>query len=113
MRISFTLRNEMLHHAPMNSSGSAEKQSASLNPVHIGGITYFAATDLAAVLKISRQTLWRWRRAGKIPLGHRFRDGQTFFTQSEVEEIKSFALQIKPIDPTDRNQLELFRPPRA
>ena len=103
----------MLHDAPMNSSGSAEKQSASLNPVHIDRIAYFAATDVAAVLKISRQTLWRWRRAGKIPLGHRFRDGQTFFTQSELEEVKSFAHQIKPIDPTDRNQLELFRPPQT
>jgi hypothetical protein len=103
----------MLHDAPMDPSGPTPKQIASLDAVQIDGITYFAATDLAAVLKISRQTLWRWRRAGKIPLGHRFRDGQTFFTQSEVEEIKSFALQIKPIDPTDRNQLELFRAPRA
>jgi len=93
--------------------GSTENQSTSLNPVHIDGIAYFAATDLAAILDISRQTLWRWRRTGKIPLGHRFRDGQTFFTQSEVEEIKSFAHRIKPIDPTDRNQLELFRPPRT
>jgi helix-turn-helix protein len=103
----------MLHDAPMDSPGSAPKQIASLDAVQIDGIAYFAATDLAAVLKVSRQTLWRWRRAGKIPLGHRFRDGQTFFTQSEVEEIKSFALQIKPIGRTDRNQLELFRPPRA
>jgi Helix-turn-helix domain len=108
-----TFRNGKLHDAPVNSSEPVEKQSASLSVVRIDGIAYFAATDLAAVLKISRQTLWRWRRAGKIPLGHRFRDGQTFFTQSEVEEIKSFAHQIKPIDPTDRDQLELFRPRRG
>ena len=112
MRILLTFCNEMLHDAPMDSSGSAEKQSASLNPVHIGGIAYFAATDVAATLKISRQTLWRWRRAGKIPLGHRFRDGQTLFTEGEVEEIKVFAQRIEPIDTTDRNQLELFKPPR-
>jgi hypothetical protein len=96
----------------MTSSGSAENQSGSLKPVHIGGIAYFAATDIAAVLKISRQTLWRWRRAGKIPLGYRFRDGQTLFTEGEVEEIKVFALRVEPIDATDRNQLELFKPPR-
>ena len=107
-----TSGNEMLHDAPMTSSGPAEKQDASLNPVQIGGIAYFAATDIAAVLKISRQTLWRWRRAGKIPLGHRFRDGQTLFTQSELEEIRVFAQRIEPIDATDRNQLELFKPPR-
>jgi hypothetical protein len=97
----------------MNLGASANNENASLIPVEIQGIAYFAATDVAGVLKISRQTLWRWRRAGKIPLGHRFRDGQTFFTQSEVDEIKSFARQIKPIDPTDRDQLELFRPPRG
>src|SRR5271165_7035855 len=113
MRILLTYGDVMLHRVPMNSSGAAEKQIASLNSVQIDGVAYVAATDLAAVLKISRQTLWRWRRAAKIPLGHRFRDGQTFFTQSEVEEIKSFAHRIKPIDPTDRNQLELFRPPRT
>src|ERR1700720_3302334 len=103
----------MLHDAPMEAGESATNQNASLIPVAIEGTVYFSATDVAAVLKISRQTLWRWRRAGKIPLGHRFRDGQTFFTQSEVEEIKSFAHRIIPIDPTDRDQLELFRPPRA
>ena len=102
----------MLHDAPMTSSGSTGDQSGSMNPVNIGGIAYFAATDIAAALKISRQTLWRWRRAGKIPLGHRFRDGQTLFTQSELEEIRVFAQRIEPIDATDRNQLELFKPPR-
>ena len=102
----------MLHDAPMTSSGSAESPSGSLKPVHIGGIVYFAATDVAAVLQISRQTLWRWRRAGKIPLGHRFRDGQTLFTEGEVEEIKVFAHRVEPIETTDRNQLELFKPPR-
>ena len=96
----------------MDPSGSVERQSASLDPVIIDGTAYFAATDIAAGLKISRQTLWRWRRAGKIPLGHRFRDGQTLFTQNELEEIRTFALRIEPIDPRDRNQLELFKPPR-
>jgi len=102
----------MLHDAPMEAGESATNQGASLNPVAIDGTFYFSATDVAAVLKISRQTLWRWRRAGKIPLGHRFRDGQTLFTEGEVEEIRSFAHRIEPIGATDRNQLELFRPPR-
>lgn len=83
-----------------------------MNPVLIGGTAYFSATDVAAGLKISRQTLWRWRRAGKIPLGHRFRDGQTLFTEREVGEIKVFAQRIEPIGTTDRDQLELFKPPR-
>jgi helix-turn-helix protein len=103
----------MLHIAPMGSFASAKDRSGSLNPVQIDGIAYFAATDVIAVLEISRQTLWRWRRAGKIPLGHRFRDGQTFFTQDEVEEIRVFAHRIEPIGARDRNQLELFKPPRS
>jgi hypothetical protein len=93
----------------MTPGGSAKNRSASLNPVYIDGIAYFAATDLAGALNISRQTLWRWRRAGKIPLGHRFRDGQTFFTQREVQEIRGFAHRIEPIDTVDRNQLDLFK----
>jgi Helix-turn-helix domain len=108
-----TLGNGMLQHATMSPAGSAKNQTASLNPVEIDGVEYFTAADVAAVLKISRQTLWRWRRAGKIPLGHRFRDGQTFFTRNEVEEIKEFAQRIEPIDAPDRSQLELFKPRRS
>jgi Helix-turn-helix domain len=97
----------------MLPGSSPESRIASLTPVRIDGVTYFAAADLAAILKISRQTLWRWRRAGKIPLGHRFRDGQTFFTQNEVDEITEFAHRIEPIDASDRSQLELFKPRRT
>jgi hypothetical protein len=97
----------------MSLGRSVKNQDAALNPVHVDGIAYFPATEVAAILKVSRQTLWRWRRSRKIPLGHRFRDGQTFFTQNEVEEIKSFAHRIEPINATDRNQLELFKPPRT
>lgn len=97
----------------MTLGSSPEKQGASLTPVRIDGVLYFAAADLAAVLQISRQTLWRWRRAGKIPVGHRFRDGQTFFTESEVDAIKEFAHRIDPIAAPDRNQLELFKPRRT
>jgi predicted DNA-binding transcriptional regulator AlpA len=100
----------MLHDAPVNPQDSSKRQRDSLNPVEIDGVAYFAATEVAAILKISRQTLWRWRRAGKIPVGHRFRDGQTFFTQNEVDEIKEFAHRIEPIDTSDRSQLELFKP---
>jgi hypothetical protein len=103
-----TESNEVLHNETMTLQSFDKNQSDSLKPVRIDGVTYFAATDLAAVLKISRQTLWRWRRAKKIPLGHRFRDGQTFFTENEVGEIREFANRIEPIDAPDRSQLELF-----
>jgi hypothetical protein len=34
------------------------------------------------------------------------------FTEGEVEEIKVFAHRVEPIEAADRNQLELFKPPR-
>jgi Helix-turn-helix domain len=97
----------------MHPGDPEEHETGLLHPRCIDGITYFAATDVATLLKISRQTLWRWRRAGKIPLGHRFRDGQTFFTQNEIVEIAAFARRIEPIDKGDWNQLDLFKPPRT
>ena len=87
----------------MEPGASANAKNGSLSPVHIDGIAYFAATDVAAHLEISRQTLWRWRRAGKIPLGHRFRDGQTFFTRNELEKITGFAYRVEPINTKDRS----------
>jgi len=113
MRWFLTFEDVPLQYATMSARRPVKKKSASLNPVEIDGITYFPATEVAAFLGISRQTLWRWRRTGKIPLGHRFRDGQTFFTQNEILEVTSFAHRIDPISATDRDQLELFKPPHA
>ena len=74
----------------------------------INGIEYYAAAEVLKKLGISRQTLWRWRQQGKIPPGHRFRDGKTLFTAQEVETIREYATHIEPIDQPDRKQLGLF-----
>ncbi len=74
----------------------------------IDGTKYFSATDVARDLGISRQTLWRWRKEGKIPLGHRFRDRQVMFTEGESLAIKDFANHIEPIAERDNGQLRLF-----
>ena len=79
-----------------------------LQALVIEGVEYHSAVAVADSLKISRQTLWRWRKAEKIPAGHRFRDGQLFFTAREVEEIRQFANRIEPISSVHRNQLNLF-----
>ena len=63
----------------------------------VDGKTYFSTTEILQELGISRQTLWRWRQEGKIPPGHRYRDGKVLFTACEVEMIKQFAHHIEPI----------------
>ena len=76
--------------------------------IDIAGTSYIAANELLAELNISRQTLWRWRREGNIPVGHRFRDGKVVFTEAEADEIRQFANRVEPIDEAERNQLGLF-----
>ena len=76
--------------------------------LQISGTPYIAGIELLGELGISRQTLWRWRREGHIPPGHRFRDGKVMFTQEEADEIRRFANRIEPIDEAERNQLGLF-----
>jgi len=74
----------------------------------IEGTSYLVANELLDELDITRQTLWRWRRAGRIPQGHRFRDGKVVFTQEAADEVRQYANRIEPIDVAERNQLRLF-----
>lgn len=76
--------------------------------LEIEGTPYLAANELLAELDITRQTLWRWRRSGRIPQGHRYRDGKVVFTQAEADEIRRYANRIEPIDEAQRTQLGLF-----
>jgi hypothetical protein len=80
----------------------------SFRAVVIDGVEYFPAVALAESLRVSRQTIWRWRKSGKIPAGYRFRDGQLFFTAREAAEVRQFANRIEPASSVDRNQLNLF-----
>lgn len=74
----------------------------------IGGVLYVPAAEVARNVGVSRQTLWRWRRDGKIPSGHRFRDRQIVFTAREVEEIRNHANKLEPIAGVDEKQMQLF-----
>ena len=74
----------------------------------IEGIPYYSASELLKELGISRQTLWRWRREGKIPQGHRFRDSKVVFTEAEADKIRQFANRIEPITDAEKYQLALF-----
>ena len=66
-------------------------------PIQIDGVKYFSATDVLNEVSVSRQTLWRWRKEGKIPAGHRYRDRQVLFTAEEVESIRQLENRIEPI----------------
>jgi len=72
--------------------------------IEIEGTEYFTAADIQAEVGVVRQTLWRWRRARKIPQGRRYRDKAIVFTRSEVDAIRVYSNRLEPADSS--------RPPR-
>ena len=67
--------------------------------IKIDGSTYIPAADAARDVGVSRQTLWRWRHARKVPAGRRYRDGQVVFTPAEFDQIRKFAARLEPALP--------------
>jgi hypothetical protein len=78
-------------------------------PIEIDGVAYFTAADIHRDLGVVRQTLWRWRKAGKIPLGRRYRDRQVVFTKEEFESIREYANRLEPVEQAGIDQLKLFK----
>lgn len=72
--------------------------SGNMMPIEIEGIEYFTATDIQRELGVVRQTLWRWRKARKIPQGRRYRDKTIVFTRTEVEAIREYSNRLEPAD---------------
>lgn len=66
-------------------------------PIEINGIKYFFATQVAENIGVTRQTLWRWRRAGSTPAGRKYRGRQVLYTDDEVELIRQYAERLEPI----------------
>lgn len=77
-------------------------------PIEIDGVRYFFAADVARELKVSRQTVWRWRQQGKIPAGHRYRDRHIVFSEGEVQAVRDYATRIEPVSLGASSQLRLF-----
>lgn len=67
--------------------------------IEIDGTKYATLADVSRDLDIARQTLWRWRKAGKIPAGLRYRGYQVVFTSQEVAAIREFAYRLEPAEP--------------
>ena len=76
--------------------------------VELDGIRYLSNDEVARKLRISRQTLWRWRAAAKIPVGRQYRGRVVLFTQDEVTEIQRYAHRIEPALPRAGSQMTLF-----
>lgn len=72
----------------------------------IEGVEYYSVREVLAAADVSRQTLWRWRRKGSVPEGHRFRDRQVLFSRRDFDEIVAYANRIEA-PTTNRNQLAL------
>lgn len=64
--------------------------------IEIKGVKYYSATEVHESLGIARQTLWRWRKAMKIPQGRRYRSRQVVFSADELEQISGFANRLEP-----------------
>ena len=62
---------------------------------HITGVEYYSTAEVAEAANISRQTLWRWRREGAVPEGHRFRNHRVLFSKREYQAILSYANRIE------------------
>jgi len=64
--------------------------------IEIKGVEYFSTTEVLKAAAVSRQTLWRWRQEGRVPDGHRFRNGQVLFSGAEYQEILAYANHLEP-----------------
>jgi len=76
--------------------------------VQIKEIDYFSAADIQQEIGVVRQTLWRWRKAKKIPQGRLYRGRQVVFTRQEVEAIGEYANRLEPAELSEPDQMKLF-----
>ena len=76
------------------------------------GVRYYNHTEVAKATGVTRQTLYRWIREGKIQSGNyvRVRDGRTFYSETELAAIREFANGLELQDGSSRDQLSLFQP---
>ncbi len=63
-------------------------------PIQVGGAVYYSTKEVQQSIGVSRQTLWRWRKAKKIPPGQRHRTHKILFTADDLQAIEAYADQI-------------------
>lgn len=77
-------------------------------PILLSGVTFFTNGEAAERAGVTRQTLWRWRSDGLIPLGRQYRGKSVLFTEYELTEIVQYAHRIEPLDVDPAIQPSLF-----
>ena len=77
-------------------------------PETLDNQVFRSLSEVADRLGVTRQTLWRWRKAGYIPMGWRFRDGRVLFSEQDIVSIEEYAQRLEPIASKDPRQLRLF-----
>ena len=77
-------------------------------PIAIDEQEYFTQSEVAVLVGVTRQTLWRWRLHSAIPSGHLYRDRQVVFSRPEVETIREYAHRMAPPGANGLQQLTLF-----
>lgn len=98
---SATRRNMVLH---TSDPGQAV-------PTTLHDTTFLTATEVADLAGVSRQSLWRWKKAGHIPGGRRYRGRELLYTRDEVEAIYAHAHRLEPEAAAAHvDQLDLFTP---
>ncbi len=66
-------------------------------PIKVSGSAYYRNDEVARLIGVSRQSLWRWRHEGKIPLGRRYRSREVVYTAEELNAIRGYAHRIEPL----------------
>ena len=82
-------------------------------PMIIDGIEYHLVQEVLVIFHVSRQTLWRWRRDGKIPVGRKLRNHKVLFTTAEMASIRGYANSVEVVESSMGMQLRLPLSPQA
>ena len=64
-------------------------------PAEIDGSIFYSCTDVAFACGVSRQTIWRWRQDGLIPIGRSRRGRSVVFSSTELEYIRAHAGKVE------------------
>jgi transposase-like protein len=86
------------------------RKQPTFESIAIGGTEYVSCSVIARQLGVSRQTIWRWRKVGKVPQGHLYRSSQLVFTVEEAVDVYAYGTRVEPAETTNSDQLPLFQP---
>ncbi len=75
--------------------------------IQLNGSEYLTANEVASLVGVSRQTLWRWQQEGGAPKGLRYRGKHLLFSQEEVGLFRARAERVTPKDGNSAREIYL------